>query len=620
MEPSLLFQIMLIGLLGIGSQWLAWRFRMPAIVIMSITGLLAGPFLGIVNPEEDFGNLYSPIISVAVAIILFEGSLSLSFKELRGLEKPVFRIASVGAFIAWILGSLAAHYVAGLSWAVAFVIGGLFIVTGPTVIMPLLRQAKLRPRPAKILKWEGIIVDPIGALLAVFAFEIITFLSANEPNVTQLILFFAASLFAAVFGWACGRGLGWMFEEGHIPEFLKSPAVVTVVILCFTGADEIMHETGLLSVTAMGITLANMGISSISDMRHFKENISVLLISAIFIMLTASLQMETLIQIFSPNIIGYVLLMMFIVRPLSIFLSTIRSGLTFNEKALVGWIAPRGIVALTVSGYFAGVLLEAGYEDARILTTLTFGLVFFTVIAHGFSIGWLAKKLNLSMEGRPGTLIVGANPFTVELTKSLRKADIPAIIVDSSYRRLREVRKAGLPFYHGSILSEQTEYNLDTVPYEYLLAATDDNAYNSLVCTTFMPEYGRTNVFKVSPFHKNKNGKPEIVSKVGGRILFDKKFPMEDLNEKLEKGYVFRQTTLTPQYNYKKYVEDKDDSTVFLYLIKPSGKLKFYSEEMRTVPTVGDKIISFTPPVKEDAKIKERIEIQRNGESKNNKE
>jgi hypothetical protein len=176
------------------------------------------------------------------------------------------------------------------------------------------------------------------------------------------------------------------------------------------------------------------------------------------------------------------------------------------------------------------------------------------------------------------------------------------------------VRKAGLPFYHGSILSEQTEYNLDTVPYEYLLAATDDNAYNSLVCTTFMPEYGRTNVFKVSPFHKNKNGKPEIVSKVGGRILFDKKFPMEELNEKLENGYIFRQTTLRAQYDYKQYVADKDDSTVFLYLIKPSGQLKFYSEEMRTVPAVGDTIISLTPPLKEKAKIRERIEVQRNGQ------
>lgn len=344
MVPSLLFEIMIIGLLGIGSQWVAWRYRLPAIVVMAITGLLVGPIFGFINPEESFGPMYSPIISAAVAIILFEGSLNLSFSELRGVGKSIFRISTVGAFIAWILGSLTAHYVAGLSWAVAFVIGGLFIVTGPTVIMPLLRQSKLKARPAKVLKWEGIIVDPIGALLAVFAFEIITFITAIDPDGTQLFMFFAASLFAIILGWALGRGLGWMFETGHIPEFLKSPAVVVVVIFCFTAADEVMHETGLLSVTAMGITLANMGISSISDMRHFKENISVLLISTIFIMLTASLEMDTILHIFSPNIIGYVLLMMFAVRPLSIFIATIGTGLSFNERALVGWIAPRGLL------------------------------------------------------------------------------------------------------------------------------------------------------------------------------------------------------------------------------------------------------------------------------------
>src|SRR5699024_2155885 len=245
------------------------------------------------------------------------------------------------------------------------------------------------------------------------------------------------------------------FETGHIPEFLKSPAVFIVVIFCFTAADEIVHETGLLAVTAMGITLANMGISSVADMRHFKENVSILLISAIFIMLTASLQVDTLFEIFSPNIIGYVLLMMFAVRPLSIFLSTIGSGLSLNEKALVGWIAPRGIVALTVSSYFASILADAGYEDAELLLALTFGLVIFTVVAHGFSIGPLAKKLHLSMEGRPGTLIVGSNPFTVELANSLRKNKSPVIVVDSSWKRLQHARQKGIPFYYGEMLSEQ---------------------------------------------------------------------------------------------------------------------------------------------------------------------
>ncbi|WP_029266671.1 cation:proton antiporter [Virgibacillus alimentarius] len=621
MVPSILFEIMLIGLLGIGAQWAAWRYRIPAIVVMSVTGLLVGPILGFINPEEDFGNLYNPIISVAVAIILFEGSLNLNFKELRGLGKPVFRISTIGAFIAWILGSLTAHYIAGLSWPVAFVIGGLFIVTGPTVIMPLLRQSKLKPRPAKILKWEGIIVDPIGALLAVFAFEIIAYLTAENPNGTALVLFFVGSVFAGIFGWLCGRGIGWMFETGHIPEFLKSPAVFVVVILCFTIPDEFMHETGLLSVTAMGITLANMGISSVADMRHFKENVSILLISAIFIMLTASLKMDTLLQIFSPNIIGYVLLMMFAVRPLSIFLSTIKTDLSLNEKALVGWIAPRGIVALTVSSYFASILTDAGYEDASILTTLTFGLVIFTVIAHGFSIRGLAKKLHLSMEGRPGTLIVGSNPFTVELAKSLRKARVPIIIVDSSWEKLRYARKEGVPFYHGEMLSEQTEYNLDTIPYEYIIAATDFHSYNALVCTTFMPEYGRTNVFKISPFRQIDSSSSDIVSKIGGRILFKEKMALDDLNEKINNGYIFRQTTITQQYSYKQYVEEKDDATVFLYVIKPSGQIRFYAEDTKAIPGAGDIIVSLTPPNKEIKKIQAKLENQRsNGTNNGTKE
>lgn len=610
MVPSILFEGMLVMVLGIASQWMAWRYRMPAIVVMSVTGLLIGPVFGWINPEADFGELYSPIISVAVAIILFEGSLNLNFKELRGLGKPVFRISTIGAFIAWILGSLTAHYIAGLSWAVAFVIGGLFIVTGPTVIMPLLRQSKLKPRASKILKWEGIIVDPIGALLAIFAFEIITYMTSVNPDGTGLVLFFLASIFAALLGSLCGYGIGWMFETGHIPEYLKSPAVFTVVIFCFTLADTITHETGLLAVTAMGMTLANMGIKSVTDMRHFKENISILLISAIFIMLTASLKVDVLLHILNPHIIGYVLLMMFIVRPISIFLSTMGTALSLNEKALVAWIAPRGIVALTVSGYFASILSDAGYADASLITTLTFGLVFFTVVAHGFSISWLAKKLHLSMEGRPGVLIIGSNPFTVEFAKTFLKEKTPVIIVDSSWEDLEPAREAGIPFYHGDMLSEQTEYNLDTIPYDYLIAATDYDSYNALICTTFMPEYGRTNVFRVSPYTDTEAKTGDAMAKIGGRILFHEDISLTGLIEKLEEGYSFRQIPITARYRYKQYLQEKDAASVFLYTIKPSANLKFYTEEVFPNPEAGDTVVSLLPPELEEEKGEEELDTK----------
>ncbi|REJ09357.1 cation:proton antiporter [Halobacillus trueperi] len=609
MIDSLLLQLMLVGFLGVGSQWVAWRFRLPAIVVMSIAGLLAGPVLGLMNPEQDFGELYKPIISLAVAVILFEGSLNLDMKEVKGLGRPVFRIVTFGAFLSWILGSLAAHYVAGLSWAVAFTIGGLFIVTGPTVILPLLRQAKLKPRPAKILKWEGIIVDPIGALLAVFAFEIILFLTNNDPS--ALLMFFAASAFAVFLGWVCGKGVGWMFETGYIPEFLKSPAVFAVVIACFTIADEIMHETGLLSVTAMGMTLANMHISSIADMRHFKENISLLLISTIFVMLTASLTVDTLVEIFNIQIIGFVALMLFIVRPLSIFLSTIGTDLSKSEKLLVGWIAPRGIVALTVASYFASVLLEEGFEDASILISLTFALVFTTVVAHGFSIGWLAKKLGLSMEGPPGVLIAGGSAFTTGLAKTLEDLKIPVLLTDSSWQRLSRARSRGIESYHGEILSEQTEYYLDMTPYEYLVAATELDSYNALVCTTFVPEFGRNNSFQLSLSNKEGDDLEDLVHTIGGRVLFEEGASWEELNARVENGYVFRKTTITEQYTFKDYMKNMDQHAMLLFAKRASGKVEFFTPDMEYKAENGDVIVSLMPPSKEFEKIQEKLEGQR---------
>ncbi|KAB8125781.1 sodium:proton antiporter [Gracilibacillus oryzae] len=613
MVDSLLLIFMIIGILGIGSQWIAWKFQLPAIVVMSIAGLLAGPIFGIINPEQEFGDLYRPFISIAVAIILFEGSLNLKFKEVKGLGKPVFRIITWGAFLSWILGSLTAHYVAGLSWAVAFVIGGIFIVTGPTVILPLLRQSKLKPVPSKILKWEGIVVDPFGALLAVFAFEIIVFLSSDSRDASALLLFFLASLFAVVLGYIFGKVIGWMFESGHIPEYLKSPSMFGAVIACFTIADEVKHETGLLAVTAMGMTLANIGISSIKDMRHFKENISILLTSTVFILLTSSLTMDTLKDVFRPEIIIYVLLMLFIVRPLSIFVSTIGTGLSLQEKTLVGWIAPRGIVALTVASYFASVLEDEGFEGASLVTSLTFALVFATVCVHGFSIGWLARKLNLSSEGKPGAIIVGSNRFSVSLAKVMEELNIPVMVVDSSWDRLNRARRAGINHTYGEILSEQMEYSIDFTPYDYLISATEYDSYNALVCSTFIPEFGRKSVYRLSRQNRSGDQLDDLNHTIGGQEVFSPAEGIEDLKYKLKAGYVLRKTTLTSQYKLETYLRDKHDETVLLFVLKQSKQIEFFTDDRETTATAGDTIVSLTPPSKEFSKIKEKLENKKAG-------
>jgi len=595
---------MLVILIGILSQWLAWRFRMPAIVVMSVAGLLIGPVLGLINPQESLGEIFGPIITFAVAIILFEGSLNLDFREIRGFNKPLFRIVTIGAFIAWIAGSLAAHYLAGLSLAVSFIIGGLFIVTGPTVILPLLRQAKLKPRTAAILKWEGIVVDPVGALLAVFAFEFIRFLN-NDLTLASLLLFFAASLFSVLLGWGVGKVLGTSFERGRVPEFLKSPVLFAVVVFTFVFADEIMEHTGLLAVTAMGMTMANMHLTSIHDIRHFKENISVLLISGVFVMLTASLNPHILIEIFNYKIILFVLAMLFIVRPLSIGLSTIGTDLTVKEKILIGWIAPRGIVALTVSGYFSTILQEHGYPDAELLTALTFALVLATVVVHGFSIGPLAKKLNLTTAAESGVLIVGGSRFAAELANSVKDTGNEVLIIDRTWTGLSHARKLGLNNYMGDILDEQLDYHIDLSPYRFILAISKQDLYNTHICEDFSHDLGEEHLYQTA----NHNGiERELSSAHGGQPLFIPAVTITELEERLNEGHIIRKTEITVQYTYTKYLMERDDNSILLYILRADNSIEFYSPNIELQAKAEDTVVALAFPAKKVERVKEKLE------------
>lgn len=593
MVESTLVIFMIIGVLGILSQWLAWRFQMPSIVVMAVAGLLAGPVFGVINPEETFGELYHPIIAISIAIILFEGSLSLELKEIRGLGHTVLRFVTVGSSLRWLLGALAAYFVAGLSWPVAFVLSALFIVTGPTVILPLLRQSKLKPRPARILKWEGIITDPIGALLAVFAFEILQFIFSEEVGISSLLFFLLASVVAVILGGVFGRLFGRWLDEGYIPEFFKSPIVFTAVIACFTIAEEIKPETGLLAVTVMGITMANMGISAVKDMRQFKENISTLLVSGIFIMLTASLGRDTLVDIFTWEIILYVLVMLFIVRPLAVFITTFKLDLSWQEKVFIGWIAPRGIVAVTVASYFAGLLANAGFAGAELVNSVTFALVFTTVVAHGFSMSWLAKKLDLSLEGNPGLLLIGSNPFSIELASTVKEMNIPALIVDPSKRRLEKAKERELDIKHGEILREEMNANVDLTPYEYMVACTNGEAYNTLVVSHFLEEFGRNHVFQLRT--KKEEGSIESALPTGGgKKLFDK-LDRDDLIDLVERGGKIKHRYLTETYSYDKFGEDEEEYPVPLFYIKPSGKMEFFSVGAEKEPELGDALVYLSP-------------------------
>lgn len=360
-------------------------------------GLFIGPGINLIYPDQLFGDLLEPIISLAVAIILFEGSLSLDRREVFHFKEPVRRMYTLVPLMSWLLTAVIANLVVGLSWVTAFVIGGLFIVTGPTVITPLLKNANLKERPDRMLRWEGIIVDPMGALAALFALQI-GLAASGVIDSAALGSFFLGAVAALVLGIGTGAGTSYAFQRNIIPRDMQAPMMFALVIFIFAVSDLIMEESGLLAVTAMGVTLANRGLNVpiLDNIRHFKENISTLFISAVFVLLTASLTRTDLIELWDIRIIGFVLLMMLIVRPLSVWIGLANTEVTLREKTFIGWIAPRGVVALTVSGYFQTILVEAGFTEAERILPMTLALVFITVVIHGYTLTPLAKRLKLT--------------------------------------------------------------------------------------------------------------------------------------------------------------------------------------------------------------------------------
>ncbi len=614
---NLVLAFAIIGVLGIGAQWLAWRFSLPAIVLMAVAGILAGPVFNIFSApdaapgtppmEALFGDFYRPLIGVAVAVILFEGGLQLNFSELRGLTRSVRRLVFPGVPIAWFLAAIAGYLIAGLTWQAALLFGGIMVVTGPTVIIPLLRQSKLNPRPATLLKWEGIVNDPIGALLAVLVYEFLV-IGDHSGGPTEIISSLVlASALSAGLGYAFGRFTAAAFRRGWTPEYLKPPVLLALVLVCFEMANLMQEEAGLLSVTAMGVTLANSRIASIDDLRLFKENITVMLVSGVFIILTANLTM-TDISALDWRSFWFIIAMLFVVRPLTVLIATIGAGLPWQERLLVGWIAPRGIVAVAVTGFFGASMTAAGYLDGDKLIALAFAMVFATVTLHGFTISPLAKALGLASRDSPGVLIVGASPFSIALATKLKEMEIAVMVADTSWRRLKPARLADVQTYYGEILSEVTEHHLDLNRFGYLLALGGNESHNALVATDLAPELGRAAIFQVNARGKDEEDRKALSYTLQGRTFMKSGPALDELVRRHYSGWIFQRTKLSEEYPPEQYKKDLGAEGELVLVIR-KGVIMFASPEAPVTPETGDIALAYIPKPSE-AKKKEAKEAK----------
>lgn len=588
-------QIALIVALGIGAQWLAWRLRIPAIVLLLLTGLVAGPVVfGVIQPDAAFGDLLHPVIGLAVAIILFDGGLNLQLHELRTAASGVKRLVYLGIPLSWLFGSVAAYFIGGQSLPVALLFGAIVVVTGPTVILPLLRHAMLNRRTASYLKWEGIVNDPLGALLAVIILQYFVFSAVEDVTLNEVLAFLGQALVAgAGIGIALAFGTAAAFKRGWVPEYLKVPVTITLILCAYTGANAIQPEAGLLAVTLMGVTMGNLNLPSMQEMKRFKEYITVILVSVVFIVLTADIQ-PALLKELGWQAAALIATIIFIARPLMVWIATLKTGMDWRDRLLVGWIAPRGIVAAAVSGAFAIELANAGYEGARMLTALVFGLILATVVLHGFSMGPLARWLGLASHKRNRILIVGASPWSTGLARQLMDSGASVLLVDSSWHRLRQARLSSVAVYYGEILSDTAEQSLELNDIGTLLAATSNDAYNALVCNAFAPELGYNQVFQLSMYDTDDDDPRGVARPMRGRIAFGEQALYEELWRKLSEGWLFQKTRITESYSYEDYLHECAQGTMQLFILR-SDDVLVCSPQADIVPREDDIIISFGP-------------------------
>ena len=576
-----------IGVAAMACQWLAWRLKLPAILFLLLTGILVGPVLGWLDPQALFGPLLMPLVSLAVALILFEGSLTLHLSEWREIGSVVHRLVTVGALSTWAIITLATHWLLGFDWLLALLFGTLTLVTGPTVIVPMLRVVRPKASIATILRWEGIVIDPIGALLAVVVYSFIISHASGDGLSHSLITFGGVILCGSVFGIAGGWALGQVLRRQWLPEYLHSLATLAAVLGIFIASNQIMHESGLLAVTLMGMWMANMKGVDVRPILHFKENLSVLLISGLFILLAARLDLNAMIAL-GPVVLVLLLIIQFIARPVNVLLSTFGSKLNWRERALLAWIAPRGIVAAAVSAIFAIRLDEAGHDGALLLVPLTFAVIIGTVVVQSATARPLARLLKVAEPPPSGFLIVGANAPARALGKALQQLGSRVLLTDSNWENIRAARMENLPTYFGNPTSEHAESHLDLVGLGHLLALSPSGELNTLAITRFRHEFGPHRVFALANSQDSRRSDKHRPShEHRGQTLGKPALTYSQLITELNQGAEIYSTHLTENFSWEDYKALHGERATLLFARDSNGWVHVVTPQSEIKPEAG---------------------------------
>jgi len=601
-----------IGMLALASQWVAWRVKLPAILFLLASGIVLGPVLGWLEPDALFGDLVLPFVSASVAVILFEGALTLNFSEVRNTVRVVQLLVTLGATLTWGVIVVATHMLLDFSWAMSLLFGAITVVSGPTVIVPLLRAVRPTGNVANILRWEGIIIDPIGALLAVVVFEFIVSQSKKLALGASLVLFLQVVTVGMAMGYLAGRIVGEVLYRRWLPEFLHNLLTLTTVLAVFALSNALAPEAGLLAVTVMGMVLANLPQIRIGEILHFKENLTIMLISGLFILLAARLDPQQLLSLGAASLV-LVLVIQFVARPIAVLASTVGSPLSWQERLFLSWIAPRGIVAAAIAALFAFRLMDAGFEEAEKLVPLTFLVIISTVVLQSATARIVASLLNVAEPAPRGFLIVGANVVARAIGRVLTEQGFRVMLTDSSWENIRAARMDGLATFFGNPISAYADRNLDLMGLGNVLAISPQRELNVAASMRFRHEFGHENTYALmTSTDKKVSEKHQVAEEHQGQILFSRQCSFGKLASMLSKGVELKQTKLSDSFTYEQYL-NQEKNGVPMFAITPKDQIVVRVADRPFNPLPGWTVIALpdTQNVEEREAEKQQVKLEK---------
>ena len=644
-ENQYMIYLICVPVLGISAQWLAWRLRLPSILLLLGFGILLGQAItpadvienlpriedslsqAHISPEQqgeglipavhqdgspyiseppahprvdaiDVNALLLPLVSFCVAIILFEGGLTLRFSELKEAGSATIRLCTIGAGVTWILSSIAVFYIAGFqNWELSALTGAFMVVTGPTVVIPLLRHIHPSKKMGSIAKWEGIIIDPIGAVLAVLVFEFIRNYEQGDSFLGVAMALLVTVVTGLVIAYCSSKLLLLFTRKYWIPDYLHGVVFLAVALGTFGVSNLIQHESGLLTVTVLGILLVNQKEVSIHHIIEFKEHLGVFLISSLFIVLGSNFDLAQIPEVGWQGL-GFLAVMIIFVRPASVFLSTIKSDLSFKEKIFLSFLAPRGIVAAAVASVFALELGHVGGMDQAIvdkIVPLTFILIVGTVAVYGLGAAPLARLLGLSETNPQGILFAGADQWGRDLAVALQQTGHNVLMLDTSFNNWSQCRMVGIPAECASVLSDYVQEELDLSGIGRVMAVTPNDEVNALTMQEFSSIFGRQNIYRMPPWDYKKGRRSSEGGHAAGRWICHPRVTHNLMRQQVRDGGTFKVTRISDEFTYEQFIERNGMNCILFFTVDTNDNLNINTTENPLKVKAGDTIVAFVP-------------------------